>query len=67
MVAKVTPSPVPIRDRVRGILLKHDPIHIGYSPDEYDPEVERILGGLELVHAEADVAPMVRSVFGRNV
>jgi hypothetical protein len=59
----MTRSSATIRDQIRRILLQYDPIHIGYTSDEYDPELDRILGGLEMVTSEDEVAPLVRSIF----
>lgn len=53
--------------KVVNILLKHDPAGVFYgeheNTDEYNPEVSRILLGLENCHSEADALMLVRKTF----
>lgn len=52
-----------MREHVRNILLWHDPVHIVVTGDEYALEVERILGALDRIGSEQDVAHMMRHIF----
>ena len=50
---------------VRGVLERHDPMHIGATPDEYEPEVVEVLPGLAAASTEEDVLSVVHTVFKR--
>jgi hypothetical protein len=52
-----------LRDKVRSILTWHDPMDIGAIGGDYNAEAERILGALEYVRTEVEVALLVGSVF----
>jgi hypothetical protein len=53
-----------MRDKVRSILTWHDPMDIGPIGGDYNAEAERILGALEYVRSEGELALLVGSVFG---
>lgn len=50
---------------VRGVLDRHDPMRIGATPDEYEPEVVEVLPGLAEASTEEDVLSLVHAVFKR--
>lgn len=52
-------------DEVLHILHEHDPVGIGYLPDEYEPEVSSILPRLKEAHSPEEVTTMVHQEFVR--
>lgn len=50
-------------DEIRRILFEHDPIHIGYREDEYEPEVAMILPRIAACRTEAELTDAVHAVF----
>ncbi len=49
--------------RLERLFFEHDPIGISYSPDEYDPEVERLLPKLERIRTERELTSAIHSIF----
>ena len=51
-----------LKKRVAAILFASDPaeLNFGFNSDEYDPEAETIVAGLEQCLSEEDVAALVR-------
>jgi hypothetical protein len=52
-------------DEVLHILHDHDPVGIGYIPDEYEPEVGTILPRLKEAHSPEQTTAMVHEEFVR--
>ena len=52
-------------DEVLHILHEHDPVGIGYLPDEYEPEVGTVLPRLKEAHSPAEMAAVVHEEFVR--
>jgi len=50
-------------DDVTRILYEHDPMHIGYVRDEYEPETAMILARLDACSSRRELAVAVRDVF----
>lgn len=50
---------------VRDVLDRHDPMHIGYTADEYEPEVVEILPGLNAASSQEQLLDHVFGVFSR--
>ncbi len=48
---------------VREILVRHDPIRIAITPDEYDPEVRRIVTALEGFENVKQLADGIYAIF----
>lgn len=52
-----------VYDDLTRILFAHDPIGVAYVPDEYEPEVSRILARAKDVRSESDLTAVIHSVF----
>jgi hypothetical protein len=52
-------------DEAVALLFRHDPIHIGYVPDEYDPEVRTILPRLAEARDPDNLARIIHEEFVR--
>src|SRR5687768_14663901 len=50
-------------DQLEKVLFQHDPIGISYVPDEYDPEVERLLPELSRIKSERELTDVIHDVF----
>jgi hypothetical protein len=50
-------------DQLEKLLFQHDPIGISYVPDEYDPEVERLLPKLSRIKSERELTDVIHDVF----
>lgn len=50
-------------DDLTKILFDHDPIHIAELPDEYEPEVGRILARTKDARSVSDLTDVIHSVF----
>lgn len=50
-------------DRVARVLYDHDPMHIAYVLDEYEPEAERILPHIEKARSIAEMTHAIHAVF----
>lgn len=52
-----------VYDDLTKILFARDPIGIAYVPDEYEPEVSRILARAKEVRSESQLTDVIHSVF----
>ena len=52
-----------VYDDLTKILFAHDPIGIAYVPDEYEPEVSRIIARAKEVRSESQLTDVIHSVF----
>lgn len=50
-------------DELRDILNRHDPVGIAGEPDEYEPEVARILARSKATGSVTELTEVIRTVF----